>query len=281
MAQATAIDLDGFVGTARQVIKVRDPADQAAPSVELQLAEGNTIVRDVLDIVGSVSDSNLDHYRLQLVSPATGQTVLLAEGVTPTSDAVLGRIDPWRLSNGPYDVELLATDIAGRQSDTRRTIEIRTSDKTADFVTSASDFALELDGVALNFQRSYSSLDASMAGLLGYGWKLDAAEPRLALVLAQNEPAGAALPPALHAGGACLSICPMGSACHSRFNRFRCRWAIACCFDQPGVVPTTSGTAWKVPTPCSSRFRIGSIRSVLDCRTIRPRISPQASTTRW
>ena len=107
-------------------------------------------------------------------------------------------------------VELLATDIAGRQSDTRRTIEIRTSDKTADFVTSASDFALELDGVALNFQRSYSSLDASMAGLLGYGWKLDAAEPRLALVLAQNEPAGAALPPALHAGAGLFVDLPDG-----------------------------------------------------------------------
>ena len=64
---ATATDADGLVGTTTSVIKVRDPLDQAAPVVALDPNLGLAPLADPVDLIGTVSDTNLDEWVLTLV----------------------------------------------------------------------------------------------------------------------------------------------------------------------------------------------------------------------
>ena len=72
---ATVTDLDGYVTRLERVLKVRDPADTAAPAVEFDSALAGSVLTADAAVVGSIVDANLESWRLEL-STAVGRDVL-------------------------------------------------------------------------------------------------------------------------------------------------------------------------------------------------------------
>ena len=81
------------------------------------------------DVVGTVSDQNLDEYRLELAPLGSEAFRLLAQGTTPVAGAVLARLDPDRLANGAYLLRLSARDMGGRSREVLRAIEVSSAAK--------------------------------------------------------------------------------------------------------------------------------------------------------
>src|SRR5438093_262821 len=63
--QATATDVDGQVGQAAAVVKVREPNDLTAPVVVLAPSLNGVILTAPTAVTGTVSDTNLDTWTLQ------------------------------------------------------------------------------------------------------------------------------------------------------------------------------------------------------------------------
>ena len=121
--------------------------------------------------------TNLDSYQVTLTPLGGTATVQLASGQTAVADGtVLATIDTNRLANGPYTLQLTASDIAGRTTTLMRSIEIDSVAKAEAFATSATDLTVTLDGVMIPITRYYSTVNASVQGSFGYGWTVAAAD---------------------------------------------------------------------------------------------------------
>ncbi|NER00033.1 MAG: hypothetical protein F6K30_25595 [Cyanothece sp. SIO2G6] len=65
---AQVVDRDRRVGTQTSVLKVKDPADQAAPAVAFAPELGLAAVTELTEIRGRVSDINLDEWTLEVAT---------------------------------------------------------------------------------------------------------------------------------------------------------------------------------------------------------------------
>ncbi len=168
---ATASDGDGRVGTASSVLKVRDPNDQLAPLLSLaNLAAGSTLT-SVLDLRGSVSDSNLDFWTLELAPLGSERFTTLAGGDSSVS-GVLYALDPASLANGVYRLRLTASDISGRTTTTETVFDANTASKPGSYQQADVDLSANLGGTVVHLVRSYDSLQHDVAGTFGLGWRL-------------------------------------------------------------------------------------------------------------
>ena len=173
---ASATDVDGQVGTAVRDLKVRDAADTAAPSVALRTPRPGRIVSSSMDVVGLVSDTNLDEWTLSLIPMGFGTPVTLAGGTSPASEGVLSGLDPTRYVNGAYELVLTARDMSGRESRVSRVIEISTSSKPDAFETLETDYVVVLGGIEIEIARRYTTLLRDASGSFGNGWILNGFE---------------------------------------------------------------------------------------------------------
>ncbi len=183
---ATATDMDGQVGTATSDLKVRDLSDTSSPVVELSVPPTGTVLSAPAAVVGTVSDSNLDDYQLTLEPLGSSTAIVLASGQANVDDAALATIDPGKLANGAYLLQLTATNISGRTSSATSLVEINTTTKSGSFAASATDLTATLDGVSVRFTRYYQSVAAASAGLTGNGWQLAGFDPRIATDVAPS-----------------------------------------------------------------------------------------------
>jgi len=167
---AIAIDADGVEGHAIAQLKVRDGADKQAPIVSLAPALNNAVLAQPTSILGSVQDTNLDFWRLEIAPGFSGEFHALAEGDTAI-DGVLGTLDPHALSNGFYALRLTARDIGGRTSVADTRIEVHSAEKAAHYVRDETDLTLVLGGVPFTLARHYDSLENAQ-GTFGAGWSL-------------------------------------------------------------------------------------------------------------
>src|SRR6266571_1328560 len=168
---ATATDIDGFSGQLTQVLKVRDPADKAAPVVAFDVRNTFALIGSATDLAGSVADANLDTWVLAIAHQGTEQFVQLAAGSGPIEGA-LYRLDPSAWVNGVYELRLTATDIAGRIAETRTVVQISSVAKAAAYQRTDLDATIMLGGHAFDLARQYDSLDRSQNAPFGYGWRL-------------------------------------------------------------------------------------------------------------
>ena len=170
---ATATDTDGTSGQATADLKVRDRTDTTAPVVSLTLPTEGQVLTSAQDVVGSVIDSNLDQFLVQVAPLGSDDWTTLATGTVAATNAVFGRIDPNRFANGAYELRMVATDMSGRSTTLTRTFEVNSSTKVGVFETTATDLAAVLDGIPVNIVRRYSSLDADRPGAFGAagGWQ--------------------------------------------------------------------------------------------------------------
>src|SRR3990167_6664639 len=168
---ATATDLDGLSSTTSLVLKVRDPLDSAAPSVDLSLSLEHSTLTTTTAIRGRVADSNLESWQLEINRVGTNTWMLVAQGAS-TVDDLLAQLDPAGYEAGPYQLRLTATDVAGRSALTQVSLELRAAADAARYLREDTDFSAVLAGHTLDFTRRSDSLAADRAGSFGDGWRL-------------------------------------------------------------------------------------------------------------
>ncbi len=170
LIRATALDVDGQVSATVRDLKVRDPNDSTAPEIAFMAGSGTPITQSV-PVIGSVYDTNLDSYQLEIAQNGSDRFVTLASGDRSVT-GTLTAIDPSKLLNGFYRLRLTAMDISGHSSSIERLIEIRSAAKTGAFTTESTDLATILGGVPVQLTRGYNSLRFDIDGTFGGGWNL-------------------------------------------------------------------------------------------------------------
>ncbi|MBN8491307.1 MAG: tandem-95 repeat protein, partial [Burkholderiales bacterium] len=180
--QATATDVDGYSRTVTQLLRVRDPADTAAPVASLDATLTGRRLNADTAIRGRVADANLESWRLEIAALGTAADgpgwTLLAQGTQPL-DGVLATLQADGFQRGFYQLRLLAQDVAGRRGEATTTLEIAAAPDAARFQQTVSDFQWTLGGHALDFVRRYDVLDAGTSGRFGHGWTLGFADLRV------------------------------------------------------------------------------------------------------
>ncbi|HEX20601.1 MAG TPA: hypothetical protein ENG78_07275 [Acidiferrobacteraceae bacterium] len=183
---ATATDIDGFTGEVTHEIKIRDLSDSAAPEVAFATQTLFTVLDRPTDLFGSVADSNLDYWTLEIArhdaqgsasvagdrtSGATRGYIKLARGEGPIEGS-LYRMDTNAWANGVYKLRLTAVDIAGRLGQTSTTIQVASSQKEARYLRTEIDATTTLGGHSFELTRQYDSLVRNLPGTFGYGWRM-------------------------------------------------------------------------------------------------------------
>ena len=185
---ATATDGDGLVGQFATVLKVRDPNDQVAPGVAFSPQLAGARLTTATAIVGTISDTNLDTWVLDIAPLGSSTFTTLASGTAPVSAGTLATFDPTAMANGPYVLRLTATDIAGRTSQTTIQVEADTTTKPGQYLRSETDLSVTLAGSTFNLVRVYDSLMAAQSGTFGYGWRLADQDVDIQTTVAAHRP---------------------------------------------------------------------------------------------
>ena len=171
LVEATATDADGLVGHKTTVLKVRDPNDVASPVVAFSVGLDGARLTSAIDVLGNVSDSNLDSWLLEQAPLGHGSFTSLASGHSAVSGP-LTRFDPTAVANGFYRLRLTASDITGRVSRTEIVVEANSSDKPTQYQRTETDFNVLLGGTTIELVRSYDSLSREQQSTFGFGWRL-------------------------------------------------------------------------------------------------------------
>lgn len=239
---ATATDLDGFTRRVQRTLKVRDPADVAAPEVALDPSLSGRAVTAPLEVAATVSDDNLDYWRLELGRRGSETAEVLAGGTT-LPGPVLATLDPERFENGFYVLRLVAADVAGRMSEVVADVELRTGAKAGGYAREDVDFVASLAGHELAFARRYDSQSLG-TGSLGSGWRLAFRDVDLVIDVPVTgaEASGAFAP--LVAGSRVVLSAPTGERVGFTFTPAEVREAGVTYF-LPRWVPD-AGVAWQL-----------------------------------
>ena len=199
---ASATDTSGNIGTDTASIFVIDPADTTPPLIEIASPAPEGVVTYLTDVIGSVTDDNLEYYELQVsVKDAEEFRTVAREVFRPgpggngVVDDVLGVFDPTMLANDFYDIRIVAQDTNGNISRLTSPISVEGGAKLGNFRIELTDLAIPLAGIPIQINRIYDTLDAPYNGDFGYGWKLDVATPRIreSVRISEAEAAGAGM----------------------------------------------------------------------------------------
>lgn len=172
--QITATDsVESIV--ANELLKTIDPDDTSAPEVSLDnLSNGQSITAPT-DIIATVSDSNLDFWRLfyKETGSSIDEFTVLAEGFGEVDQDVIGKFDPTMLKNGQYVIVLDATTLNGLTAQANVTLVVEGDLKVGNFTVSFEDINIPLAGIPIQVTRTYDSRLRANALDFGYGWTID------------------------------------------------------------------------------------------------------------
>ena len=113
---ASAADAAGNPGTTTRQIRVIDPSDTTDPVITVTSPEPGASVTYLTDIVGSVTDENLEFYEVAYAPAGSEQWTVFHRGTSEIAGGVLGTFDPTLLQNDAYDIRITAQDISGNIS---------------------------------------------------------------------------------------------------------------------------------------------------------------------
>ncbi|MGB8688318.1 MAG: putative Ig domain-containing protein, partial [Microcoleus sp.] len=118
-AIATAKDSAGNAGTATQTVAAIDPTDVNAPVINIAL-EDDAEITAPFNITGTISDSSLAYYTLEVAPVGGGQIPgdgggfkEVYRGTTAVSNGTVATFDPTVLANGAYVLKFTAFDTNG------------------------------------------------------------------------------------------------------------------------------------------------------------------------
>ncbi|AFZ10677.1 RHS repeat-associated core domain protein (plasmid) [Oscillatoria nigro-viridis PCC 7112] len=178
-AVATALDAAGNVGTATASVAAIDTSDVNAPTINISL-ESDAEITAPVNIVGTISDSNLAYYTLEVAPVGGGQIPgdgggfkEVYRGTTAVSNGTIATFDPTVLANGAYVLKFTAFDTNGNGSTTERTVNVSGDLKLGNFRLSFTDLTVPVAGIPINVTRTYDSLNANKGDDFGYGWRME------------------------------------------------------------------------------------------------------------
>src|SRR5262249_46928792 len=151
----------GNTGTATVRLKVTDPTDNEAPVITITSPQSGALISYLTDLVGTITDANLDTYRVEIAQLGTNEWRTIGGGTAANASGTLAVIDRTLLENDTYVVRVTATDV----NDLSSTAEVRVSlggrAKVGNYSTGATDVTIPVaGGPAITFARSYDTLHA-------------------------------------------------------------------------------------------------------------------------
>jgi RHS repeat-associated protein len=173
-ATAIVTDINGNISTKNSSVNVIDPTDVDAPNISLDLSgiiDG--IVTGRTDIKGTVTDTNLDYYILEVARLGTNNWKEVFRGNNSITNGVLGKFDPTLLENDSYQIRLTAVDTSGHISSIQDEIEVTGDLKLGNFRLSFTDLTIPVTGIPISLTRTYDSLTAGTTDDFGYGWRME------------------------------------------------------------------------------------------------------------
>ncbi|ELS01946.1 RHS repeat-associated core domain protein [Xenococcus sp. PCC 7305] len=189
---ASATDLGGNSDTETLSIRVLDPDDTEAPEVEIDVSEFDPfdlVIREKTNIVGTVSDENLEFYRVEIApvslidlnNPAAPNPayITVGEGTDNIENGVLACLDPNLYANDNYFLRVLVQDINGNVNVEGFGVGINSQNKPGEFSLEFTDLSIPVAGIPIEVTRNYSSLESNILGDFGFGWTLGLGDPRI------------------------------------------------------------------------------------------------------
>lgn len=185
--QAIARDTSGNEAIANAVLRVFDPSDTRGPTILITSPQANATITKLTDIVGSITDDNLQFYRIDYgradlvdvnhpeADDANFKT--LATGNLPAIDRILATFDPTLLLNDDYVLRIFAKDLSGNISTVTIPISLRGDLKLGDLNLDFTDLVVPLAGIPIRIGRNYKTLQRNESGDFGFGWSLSIADP--------------------------------------------------------------------------------------------------------
>ncbi|MFA7239697.1 MAG: RHS repeat-associated core domain-containing protein [Sulfuricellaceae bacterium] len=167
---------DGVTSATREdVYTVADPTDLSAPQSALLTPAQDAEITAPVDITGSATAANFAYYilRLRPAGAPEADWVEIGRGLTPVANGKLGRLDPTRLANGFYELELIAADINGRLAAAVVTVELTRDLKIGQFTLSFRDLDVNAAGIPIRVTRTYDTRRKNQNLDFGYGWSVD------------------------------------------------------------------------------------------------------------
>jgi YD repeat-containing protein len=174
-AKAVALDGAGNRAEATTTVNVLDPTDTEAPTVSLDLSGiVNGEITAPVEIKGSVNDTNLDYYALE-VAPADGSQPFkeMFRGTSTVNNGVLGVLDPTLLPNDTYQVRLVAYDVNGLGMTITKLLDVKGDLKLGNFQLSFTDLEIPVSGIPITLTRTYDTLTSNSQDDFGYGWRME------------------------------------------------------------------------------------------------------------
>ncbi len=134
----------------------------------LDLAEVTTLT----PVTGTVTGDLLRSWTLAYRAVGDTQWTPIGSGTGPVTNAVLGTFDPTLLLNGPYQIELTATDANNLEQSVQIDVNVEGQQKIGNFTLTFQDLDVPLSGLPIQILRTYDSRDKRQ-GDFGIGWTLD------------------------------------------------------------------------------------------------------------
>jgi Domain of unknown function (DUF6531)/Putative Ig domain len=169
--QAIVTDTNGNISTQETTVNVYDPTDATAPQVQLVLPSGN--LTNITEVRGSVTDTNLDYYVLEVASLDSDNWREVFRGTANVTDGVLGKFDPTGLMNDTYRLRLTAYDTNGVGNSIEQEVEVAGELNLGNFRLSFTDMTIPVTGIPISLTRTYDSLTLGTTDDFGYGWRME------------------------------------------------------------------------------------------------------------
>jgi RHS repeat-associated protein len=142
------------------------PVVQIASPLDLSTVTGPA------DVIGTVGGDDLREWTLSFRAAGEEAWTPLAAGTAPVLGGTLGHFDPTLLLNGLYEIEVEATDGAGRSRSAVVATLVDGQQKIGNFTLTFRDLEIPLSGIPLAIHRIYDSRDKK-TGDFGAGWRLE------------------------------------------------------------------------------------------------------------
>jgi RHS repeat-associated protein len=183
--KAIVTDVNGNISSSNTTVNVIDPTDVEAPVVSVQFPTDN--ITEIIDIIGSINDPNLDYYVLEVAPAGTEDYKEVFRGTNAVTNGVLGKFDPTSLVNDTYTMRLTAFDTGGRGTAVDREVAVTGELKLGNFRLSFTDIAVPVTGIPITLTRTYDTLTSKRQDEFGYGWRMEFRDTDLCTSLKKDE----------------------------------------------------------------------------------------------
>jgi Domain of unknown function (DUF6531)/Putative Ig domain len=183
--RAIVTDVNGNVSNSSTTVTVLDPTDVEAPIVSVNFPTTN--ITGITDIIGSINDSNLDYYVLEVAPVGTEDYKEVFRGTSAVTNGILGKFDPTNLVNDTYTLRLTAFDTGGHGTVVDQEVAVTGDLKLGNFRLSFTDITVPVTGIPITLTRTYDTLTSKTQDAFGYGWRMEFRDTQLRTSLKRDE----------------------------------------------------------------------------------------------